>query len=56
MKLLYNVPGGDAGGAGARHREDVVGDPAAESGGLLPTPDIACCAVSAQHTTIPQTI
>lgn len=49
VKLLYNVPGGDAGGAGARHREDVVGDPAAESGDLLPTPDIACCVGTLFH-------
>lgn len=27
MELLYDVSGGDAGGAGPRHRQDVVGDP-----------------------------
>ena len=27
MELLYNVPGGDAGGAGACHRQNVVRNP-----------------------------
>lgn len=29
MKLLYNIPGCDVGGAGPCHRQNVVGDPVA---------------------------